>query len=218
MVCGGVANDDARIGKRSAVRRRVPAAGRAGPVPGPGRGHRGAESDGAEASGRPLPRYTALPGGPHAPEPWLLGSSPQSAVWAAELVLPYAFADFIIPDGAAAVAHYRTYFQPSAALPEPRVAVAVWAICADTDAEARELAASFRMMITLLHRGRLIRVPPVETALKFLADEGRSAASLPRDRRLIAGSPLTVRGGIQAVAAEYQADEVLIVNILHNHA
>ena len=38
-----------------------------------------------------------LPGRPHVPEPWLLGSSPQSALWAAELGLPYAFADFINP-------------------------------------------------------------------------------------------------------------------------
>src|SRR3954463_14778263 len=36
-----------------------------------------------------------LPGRPDLPEPWLLGSSPQSAVWAGELGLPYAFADFI---------------------------------------------------------------------------------------------------------------------------
>src|SRR3954467_2665625 len=33
-----------------------------------------------------LPSY--LPGRPHAPEPWLLGSSPQSAIWAAQLSLP----------------------------------------------------------------------------------------------------------------------------------
>src|SRR3954464_982722 len=39
-----------------------------------------------------LPKF--LPGLPHAPEPWLLGSSPQSAIWAAETGLPYAFADF----------------------------------------------------------------------------------------------------------------------------
>ena len=32
---------------------------------------------------------------PERPEPWLLGSSHQSAIWAAELGLPYAFADFI---------------------------------------------------------------------------------------------------------------------------
>src|SRR5436190_893657 len=34
-----------------------------------------------------------LPGLPERPDPWLLGSSPQSAIWAAELGLPYSFAD-----------------------------------------------------------------------------------------------------------------------------
>src|SRR5207248_419039 len=39
-----------------------------------------------------------LPGRPELPELWLLGSSPQSAIWAGELGLPYAFADFINRD------------------------------------------------------------------------------------------------------------------------
>ena len=44
----------------------------------------------------PLARLQkVLPGRPETPQPWLLGSSPQSAVWAADLGLPYAFADFI---------------------------------------------------------------------------------------------------------------------------
>ena len=51
----------------------------------------------------PFARLAAtLPGRPEIPERWLLGSSPQSAIWAAEIGLSYAFADFINPDGAAA--------------------------------------------------------------------------------------------------------------------
>ena len=41
-----------------------------------------------------------LPGRPQLPVPWLLGSSQQSAIWAGELGLRYAFADFINPEGA----------------------------------------------------------------------------------------------------------------------
>src|SRR3954462_5774643 len=41
-----------------------------------------------------------LPGLPEKPEVLLLGSSHQSAIWAGEWVLPYAFADFINPEGA----------------------------------------------------------------------------------------------------------------------
>src|SRR5579862_9171854 len=51
-----------------------------------------------------------LPGRPNVPEPWLLGSSGQSALWAAELGLPYAFADFINPGGADITKLYRERF------------------------------------------------------------------------------------------------------------
>src|SRR5215203_1982499 len=65
----------------------------------------------------------------HAPDVWMLGSSPQSAVWAAEHGLPYAFADFINAEGAEAAADYRRNFRASARLAQPRTAVAVWVFC-----------------------------------------------------------------------------------------
>ena len=51
-----------------------------------------------------------LPGRPERPECWLLGSSQQSAIWAAELAMPYAFADFINAGGAEIAALYRERF------------------------------------------------------------------------------------------------------------
>src|SRR4051812_24699963 len=66
----------------------------------------------------PFARLSDLPGLPHKPEPWLLGSSAQSAIWAADLRLPYAFADFISPGGEAIAADYRKRSQ------HPRVVVA----------------------------------------------------------------------------------------------
>lgn len=169
--------------------------------------------------GHPFARLAdTLPGRPNVPEPWLLGSSPQSAIWAAERGLPYAFADFINSAGAAYAATYREGFQPSELLAAPRVAVAVWAICAQTDEEAQELTASFRMMMTLLHRGQLIAVPPVDKAMKFLAESGGPLGALTSHRRIVAGAGQTVRRGIEAVAREYEAEEVLVVNIMYDHA
>ena len=152
------------------------------------------------------------------PEISLLGSSPQSAVWAAELGLPYVFADFIHPGGAALAAYYREHFRPSAALDRPHVSVAVWALCAETDQEALRISASARMMLLLLFRGRLIAVPPVEKALAYLGREEVSWDALPAQRRIITGSPQRVRESLEAVAAEYGADEVFVVNIVHDPA
>jgi luciferase family oxidoreductase group 1 len=163
----------------------------------------------------PFGRLAVLPGRPERPEPWLLGSSPQSGIWAAETGLPYAFADFIQPAGAAIAARYRQEFQPSEWGQKPRVMVAAWALCADSDAEAERLAASYRMAFALLRRGELRPVPPVDEALRFLEREGPPAMG---DRRAILGAPATVRQGIEELAEEYGADEVMIVTIVHDHA
>ena len=152
------------------------------------------------------------------PEPWLLGSSAQSGIWAAELGLPYVFADFINPNGEAIAAYYREHFEPSARLQQPRAGVAIWAICADTDAEAQRLASSMRMMMLMLFRGQLIPVPPVEKAQAFLAQEGVAEETLPVGRRIIVGSPARVRSMIEEVAADYGAEEVFLINIMHDHA
>jgi luciferase family oxidoreductase group 1 len=164
----------------------------------------------------PFRRLAALPGAPERPDPWLLGSSHQSAIWAGELGLPYAFADFINPVGAECAALYRERFTPSSRLARPFVMVAVHAICADTDAEAERLASSMRMAMTLLRAGSLIAVPTIETALDFL-EHHPSPQSLPVGRRAVVGDPQTVKAGVEAVAREYSADEAMVVTITHDH-
>jgi luciferase family oxidoreductase group 1 len=160
---------------------------------------------------------SVLPGLPELPVPWLLGSSPQSAIWAGELGLPYAFADFINPAGAEIAAVYRERFEPVRGLKAQRTAVAAWVLCAPTDEEARHLATSSQMTLRMLRRGELIPVPPPEKALAFLEREGAPTnGSLP-GRRGIIGSPEKVRTGIEELASEYGADEVIVVTITHDH-
>jgi len=169
-------------------------------------------------------RLAKLPGGTIRPEVWLLGSSPQSGIWAAELGLPYAFADFINPGGVEIAQRYRDEFRAGGAglageaEKKPRVIAAIWALCADTDEEANRLAASSRMAFTLFLQGRLIQVPPLDVALRFVAEYAADVEALGHRRRWLVGSPATVKPGIEQVAAEYGADEVMIVTITYDHA
>jgi luciferase family oxidoreductase group 1 len=158
----------------------------------------------------------SLPGRPEGPEPWLLGSSPQSAIWAAQLGLPYAFADFINRDGAGIATDYQRRFDPGVRLAAPRTAVATWALAADSEEEAWRLTASSRMAMAMLRRGRLIPVPPVEQALRFLASEGEPVVG--GSRRITAGTPEQVRAGVETIAHQYGADEVIVVTITYDHA
>ena len=165
----------------------------------------------------PFARVAQLPGRPEVPEIWLLGSSPQSAIWAGELGLPYVFADFINSEGAHIAALYRDRFTPSANLQQPKVTVATWALCADTPQEAERLASSSRMALSLLRTtGKTTPVPTVETATRFLEEP---AGSLPiaRRRRMTVGTKEMVRDGLEAIAGDYGAEEVMIVTITHSH-
>ena len=166
----------------------------------------------------PFARLAALPGRPHAPQVWLLGSSEQSALWAAANGLPYAFADFINPNGAAFAATYREQFCPSAVLAKPRIIVAGWAVCAETNDEAQRIASSARMTRAMMNEGKLIAVPSIEKALRFLEERGPRADTIARPRRAFIGNPALVRYGIEELAELYGADEVSIVTITYEHA
>ena len=110
---------------------------------------------------------------------------------------------------------YAEEFAEELRLPAPRTAVAVWAVCADTQAEAERLATSSRMTFTLLRQGRLIPVPPPETAERFLASNDDQ---LTGRRRTIVGTPDVVRSGIEQAVAEYGAEEAIVVTITYDHA
>jgi alkanesulfonate monooxygenase SsuD/methylene tetrahydromethanopterin reductase-like flavin-dependent oxidoreductase (luciferase family) len=71
------------------------------------------------------------------------------------------------------------------------------------------------MAMTMLRRGRLIAVPPVDKAERFLKGEG--LLDKPVGRRLVLGTPDRVRAEIEQVAADYLADEVIVVSITFDH-
>jgi luciferase family oxidoreductase group 1 len=173
--------------------------------------------DGTLPDQHPFARVAQLPGEPEAPEIWLLGSSPQSAIWAGELGLPYVFADFINSEGADIAELYRGRFIPSSRLAEPKVMVATWALCAATLQEAERLATSSRMALSLLRTsGKMIPVPTVETATRFL-EQPAGALPIERRRRMTLGTKPMVRAGLEAIAHDYGAEELMIVTITHSH-
>ena len=156
----------------------------------------------------------SLPSGGGRVVPWLLGSSMDSASWAAEAGLPYCIADFINSDGEPLADLYRRRFRPSRWLEKPQLMVAVWTIAAETSQRAHDLAQPSRMMFAHLLQNKLIPVPSVETALAW--SEGKPVFS--RNRRTVLGTAAEVKAELQGVQALYGADELMLVNILPDHA
>ena len=123
------------------------------------------------SAGWPAPARAA-----RAPEPWLLGSSPQSAIWAAR-ARPAVRVRRLHQPGRRARSRDCTARGSTAerALPAPRTAVAAWVLCADTDEEAQHLATSSRMTFTLLRRGPADPRAAAREGRRFFAREGASA-------------------------------------------
>jgi luciferase family oxidoreductase group 1 len=148
------------------------------------------------------------------PDLWLLGSSPDSAAWAAETGLPYCIADFINSDAEPLAKIYRDNFHPSKTLAKPYLMVATWAIAAPTHDEAIRLSLPSQMMFWHLVRGNLIAVPSVEVADEWAKEHGKPS----RRRRTSVGTPVEVHAMLDDVAAGYGADELMLVNIMSDHA
>ncbi|MFN8633178.1 MAG: LLM class flavin-dependent oxidoreductase [Chloroflexota bacterium] len=156
----------------------------------------------------------AMPVGPSAPEVWLLGSSADSATYAAHFGTAFSFAHFINPNGGDEITRmYRGYFQPSEWLAEPKVSVGVFVICADTEAEALRLRKSRDLAMARRYTGGRGPFPTVAEAESHLWTDHQLAIVEYQSQRVIAGSPEQVRERLLTMADEYEADEFVVVTI-----
>ncbi|PZP40113.1 MAG: alkane 1-monooxygenase [Pseudomonas fluorescens] len=150
---------------------------------------------------------------------WILGSSTYGAKLAAELGLPYAFASHFAPDALSEALHiYRSHFVPSVQLQAPYAMVGVNVIAAETDEEAKRLATTQQMSFTNMLRGkRGLSQPPIDDIEAYWSPlEKEHAMSMLR--RSIVGSVDTVRAGVESLLKETQADELIIVSDVYDHA
>jgi luciferase family oxidoreductase group 1 len=166
--------------------------------------------------GHPFRGIRAMPDGPTMPELWLLGSSDEGAALAAHFGTAFAFAHFISDAGGAeATRGYAASFRPGV-LDAPRAAVAVFALAADTEAEALRLSKSRELWIARLYTGRPGAFPSVEEALSHPYTEQELAIIHHARRRTIAGAPEQVHERLIALAGLYGAAELVIVTIAHD--
>jgi len=158
------------------------------------------------------PRPPVGSGFERAPDIWVLGSSNYGAQLAAHLGLPYAFAWFFA-DGAGveeALDLYRSLYRPSERHPLPQPTICVWALAADTDAEARHHALS-------RDRWRVDRMRGVFGPLQSpdaIAERGFAPAEQAgveaTQRKALVGSAAQVAGQLRELAAALGLHELVV--------
>jgi luciferase family oxidoreductase group 1 len=168
----------------------------------------------------PFHSIAAFPQGPTCPEIWILGSSDYGAQLAAHFGLPYAFAYFFT-DGRGveeALALYRENYQPSARYPAPIATICVWALAADTEAEARRLLMTREYWRVGFEKGlREPLVPPGQSAAHPYNEAERAIIDRLRGKALV-GTAGQVAARMTALAAQLALDEIVINTWTHDPA
>jgi luciferase family oxidoreductase group 1 len=160
-------------------------------------------------------RLHALNATPHAiapPPVWLLGSSDYSAQLAADRGLPYVFAHHFSGNGTAeALALYRSQFQPSEHLSEPRTFLTVNAVVAPTQEEADRLVLpNLTSMVALRTGGTLRAQLLVEEALASPIPDQHRALAESMLTRWVVGTPASAAKQLHDLASTYDVDEVML--------
>lgn len=166
------------------------------------------------------PSIAAIPAGVPSPEPWILGSSEFGAAVAAERGLGFAFAHLLNQhDASAMVRSYRERFRPSAYRSRPGAILAVSVVCAETDAEAEELASTVDLSGVRFSQG--LRDLPLSSVAEakahpYTPDE-ESLRRLHRERHLV-GGVARVRGLLRELLSASGADELMVTTNVHDHS
>jgi luciferase family oxidoreductase group 1 len=168
---------------------------------------------------RPGQAVKAIPGAGTEVPIWLLGSSLYSAQLAGMLGLPFAFAGHFAPRlYREAIQTYRAHFQPSRQLNAAYAMLAVPAIAADTDAQARLLATSSQQRILALLRGRpLFTQPPVDS-MEGLWSPQEAAAVRDFLGLQLCGGPATLGRQLEELLATVAVDELMLTVDIHDPA
>lgn len=150
---------------------------------------------------------------------WILGTSPDSAMLAGTLGLPYALALFINPQADPGLTDlYRHHFRPSAQLIEPYVMLATTAFACEDSERAELLRKNYFLNIArLLGGGTQPAISPEDS--REVGFTEREAMIIGAQARIAAfGTPDAVRDKVLALAQAFGADEIMIsCNAYHQH-
>lgn len=166
----------------------------------------------------PFHGVRAQPQGPTVPEVWMLGSSDYGARVAAYFGLPYCFAYFITDGRGApeAIEIYRRNYRPSLRHPEPLAALCVFALVAETEAEAERLFLSRALWRLHRDRGVFPPLPSPEEAEAYPYDDTERAWIKRMRARMFAGTGPRVAERLSSLAQDLRVDEIAVLTTAHD--
>ncbi|WP_242926851.1 LLM class flavin-dependent oxidoreductase [Pontibacter vulgaris] len=162
-------------------------------------------------------KIRAIPQAPTVPPVWLLSSSGQSALFAANFGLAFSFAHFINPNGGPAIVqNYKQHFHPSEFFNKPKTNVGVFVLCANTEEKVAELQETMDLVMLRVEKGILAGIPPYKDVVAQKYTPAEQERINHNRQRIISGTPDQVKEKLETLAAAYDADELVLVTITHD--
>ena len=180
----------------------------------------------AWVSGTPLPPGHAFapikahPLGPTSPQLWILGSSDYGAQLAAYLGLPYAYAYFFTEGRGTeqALELYRRLFRPSQSNAVPHATICVWALAAETEADARRLLMTrehWRVGFESGLRTPLVSPEAAQAAYAGYTEVERTTIESLRTKAIVGTAP-QVAARLRDLSVKFALDEIVINTWTHD--
>lgn len=148
---------------------------------------------------------------------WMLGSSPDSAVLAAQRGLPYTLGLFINPQADSRLIRlYKEHYQPSEQNLEPHAILALGVFCADTEARAKELLLTYDLNLFRFFTG-------TGDGVSLTPEQARDYPLGPREHAFIesrragriCGTPEQVREQVLHYQSLHECDEIMAVTNMY---
>lgn len=157
---------------------------------------------------------------PKAPEDvplWMLGSSPDSAILAAQRGLPYNLGLFINPQAdSRLIGLYKEHFQPGEKQASPYAILTLSVFCADDEEQARALQLTYDLNLFRFFTGQSngSSLTPAE-ALAYPIGSQEQAFIRSRQGSRATGTPEQVREQVARLAEIHRADEIMAVTNMY---
>jgi luciferase family oxidoreductase group 1 len=150
---------------------------------------------------------------------WILGSSTDSAMVAAAMGLPYAFASHFAPTYfMQAISLYREHFKPSQYLDKPYVIACVNVVAADTDDEAERLSTSLKQLFMGIVTGKRRLLPPPVDSMDGIWNMYEAEAVNQMLTYAFVGGPEQLKARMRDFLQQTGVDEVMATSHIFDHA
>jgi len=161
----------------------------------------------------------AVPQSTTVPDQWILSSSGGSSLIAAKFGLGLVIAKFI--NGFAkrdVIDTYRKNFRPSEYFPKPHAIISVFTLCAETEEKAAEMRKFMDYIFLQFEAGKFHNFPDYETIQKYVFTQEELQRIKYNSGRVVSGTKESVKKQLEALAEEFDVDEIIISTMAGNPA